>query len=102
MAETVLVINAGSSSIKFQLFDIAHDPLRLRIKGQIEGIGARPRLLANNAAGKILIDQTWPPADVESAPEALDKVVVFLRAQIGGNLPSAIGHRIVHGGPELS
>ena len=49
---SILVINAGSSSIKFQLFDVtARDGLELAFKGQIEGIGTRPRLRAKDAAG---------------------------------------------------
>jgi acetate kinase len=103
MAQTILVLNAGSSSIKFQLFDIgADDPIRLRIKGQIEGIGARPRLRARDLGGAILVDHAWPEAGVATVREALDEVVAFLREQIGGNLPCAIGHRIVHGGPDYN
>jgi len=103
MRKTVLVINAGSSSIKFQLFDVTDDGvLARRIKGQIEGIGARPRLLAKDAAGEVLADDTWSIADVGSVPKALEKVVGFLRDHIGGNLPAAVGHRVVHGGPEYN
>jgi len=97
------VINAGSSSVKFQLFDVgAHDSLRLSTKGQIEGIGSRPRLLAKSAEGKVLVDDTWRAAAVGTVPEALDKVVAFLRDHIGGKLPVAIGHRVVHGGPDYN
>ena len=103
MTETILVVNAGSSSIKFQLFEVgAHDQLERRFKGQIEGIGTRPRLLARNIQGETLVDETWPGAEVSDAPAALDKVIAFLRRQIGGNLPTAIGHRVVHGGPDYS
>ena len=103
MTETILVLNAGSSSIKFQLFAVAaHDRLERRIKGQIEGIGTRPRLLAKDAEGETLVDETWPAAEVSNVPAALDKVVAFLREQIGGRLPTAIGHRVVHGGPDYS
>jgi acetate kinase len=100
MAETILVINAGSSSIKFQLFAVApSDRLERRFKGQIEGIGMRPRLLAVAREHEILVDETWPPAEVPDLPAELDKVIAFLRPQIGGKLPAAIGHRVVHGGP---
>jgi acetate kinase len=103
MSETILVINAGSSSIKFQLFAISgRDQLDRRMKGQIEGIGARPRLVATDTRGNILIDATPSAADVSNVPSALDKVLAFLREQIGGRLPAAIGHRVVHGGPQFS
>jgi acetate kinase len=103
MTDTIFVVNAGSSSIKFQLFAVAAgDRLERRMKGQIEGIGARPRLLAKDTTDKTLVDDTWPAADVSTVPAALDKVVTFLRAQIGGKLPRAVGHRVVHGGPDYS
>ena len=103
MADTILVVNAGSSSIKFQLFAVgAHDGLERRFRGQIDGIGTRPRLLAKDVKGAILIDETLPVEDVRNVPAALDKVITFLRGQLGGRLPTAIGHRVVHGGPEYS
>ena len=102
MSETILVVNAGSSSIKFQLFSVgAGDQLQRRLKGQIEGIGVHPRLLAKGVGGETLIDKTWPGADVADVPAALGKVVEFLRAEIG-TLPTAVGHRVVHGGPDYS
>jgi acetate kinase len=102
MQETILVINAGSSSVKFQLFAVAlHDQLERRMKGQIDGIGSRPRLVAKDTKGKTLVDETRPAAEVGDVPAALDMVIAFLRGQIGGRLPTAIGHRVVHGGPEF-
>jgi acetate kinase len=100
VADSILVVNAGSSSIKFQLFSIAvGDQLQRRLKGQIEGIGVHPRLFAKGVEGETLIDKTWPGADVADVPAALGKVVEFLRAEIG-TLPTAVGHRVVHGGPD--
>ena len=102
MAETILVVNAGSSSIKFQLFSVGErDRLQRLLKGQIEGIGVHPRLFAKGVKGETLIDRTWPGADVPDVPAALAKVVEFLRAEIG-SLPIAVGHRVVHGGPDYS
>jgi acetate kinase len=100
--ETILVVNAGSSSIKFQLFSVCTgDRLQRLLKGQIEGIGVHPRLAAKNAKGELLIDETWPAEDVGDVPAALGKVVEFLRAEVG-SLPIAVGHRVVHGGPDFS
>jgi acetate kinase len=102
MTPTILVLNAGSSSIKFQLFAVSgRASLARRLKGQMEGIGSRPRLLAKNADGKVLTDQTWSQPDASSPPVALDRVIAFLRETIG-TLPTAIGHRVVHGGPNYS
>ena len=103
MQETILVTNAGSSSIKFQLFAVAgDDKLERRMRGQIEGIGGRPRLLARDVDGRTLIEASYSAADVGDVPAALGKVIAFLREQIGGRLPTAVGHRVVHGGPEYS
>lgn len=101
MAETILVVNAGSSSIKFQLFAIGQgDQLDRRLKGQIEGIGTRPRLSARDANGASAVDESWSPDEVGELSDALDRLVVFLRNYVG-RLPVAIGHRVVHGGPDF-
>ena len=101
MSETILVVNAGSSSIKFQLFSLdARDQLKRLLKGQIEGIGVHPRLVAKGTDGQP-VEETWIGREVANAPQALDKLVVFLRARLG-TLPTAIGHRVVHGGPDYS
>ncbi|HXV24335.1 MAG TPA: acetate kinase [Alphaproteobacteria bacterium] len=102
MSKTILVVNAGSSSIKFQLFSVATDDrLERLLKGQIEGVGVKPHLIARGVSGETLVDETWPSAEVKDVPAALDRVVGFLRAHIG-QLPAAIGHRVVHGGPDYS
>ncbi len=103
MSETILVLNAGSSSIKFQLFAVvARDGLERRMRGQVEGIGTRPRLVAKGTKGETLADKTWPAREVSHVPIALEKLIAFLRERIGGKLPNAIGHRVVHGGPDYS
>lgn len=103
MSETILVLNAGSSSIKFQSFEIsAHDRLERLMKGQIEGIGSHPRMLAKRGDGAIITNEEWPGSDVPDVAAALDKLVAFLRSQFGGKLPVAVGHRVVHGGPDFS
>jgi acetate kinase len=101
MADTILVVNAGSSSIKFQLFAIeADDRLNRLLKGQIEGIGTKPRLSAKDANGQRVIDTTWNAEKVRELPQALDRLVIFLREHVG-RLPVAVGHRVVHGGSEF-
>ena len=99
MPDTLLVINAGSSSIKFQLFEVAGGELELEFRGQLEGIGSRPHLTANDSAGRKLIDDTYDPALVQGVREALDQLDDWLLAQLKGQAPIAIGHRVVHGGP---
>lgn len=102
MDETIFVLNAGSSSIKFQLFAAsARNGLARLLKGQFDGIGSRPRLIASDPSGERLIDTSWPSNAVPDVPAAMEKVVVFLRERLSGRLPVAVGHRVVHGGPHF-
>src|SRR5215510_4671037 len=102
MAESILVLNAGSSSIKFQLFAADADGgLVRRMKGQIDGIGTHPRLFVKGKEGETLVDESWSADIVKDAPAALDKVVPWLQQRLNGELPSAIGHRVAHGGPDF-
>jgi acetate kinase len=98
--DTILVVNAGSSSVKFQVFDVERpsDPERL-IKGQIDGIGTRPRLRASGTDGSSLVDRTFDHDVVSDVPTALRIGGEWLREQ-RNITPLAVGHRVVHGGPE--
>ena len=103
MSDSILVLNAGSSSIKFQLFAVQPgNGLERLLKGQFEGIGVKPHLVAKGPAGELLVEETWGAEAVPNVPAALEKVVGFLKQRLGGKLPSAIGHRVVHGGPKFS
>ena len=102
MTETILVVNAGSSSIKFQVFSVtSFGEIRRCLKGQVDGVGVRPRLLVAGSKDDTLLGESWPASEVDSITKALDKIVAVLRAQLG-TLPSAIGHRVVHGGPHYA
>ncbi len=101
--DTILVINAGSSSIKFYLYDIGGEQdLTPRLGGQIEGIGTlRPRLRVRDAAGQPLIERDIAPGHASDVPNAQEVVGTWLSGHLGG-APLAVGHRVVHGGPDLS
>ncbi len=65
--DTILVVNAGSSSVKFQVFALDGDGrLHRQIKGQMDGIGSRPRLRATDAAGGTMAERAYP---IEAVPE---------------------------------
>lgn len=99
LAETILVLNTGSSSIKFELFEVgAGDRLESRFSGQIEGIGVAPHLVAKNAAGRLLVDRPVPLEEAADVERALAVVEGWLEAELAGPL-LAVGHRVVHGGP---
>jgi acetate kinase len=97
---TILVVNAGSSSVKFQVFgaDAESAPERL-LKGQMDGIGARPKLRAEAADKRPLIEQSYAPEQVPDVPAALLEAGVWLR-DAQRLEPIAVGHRVVHGGPK--
>ena len=98
--DTILVVNAGSSSVKFQVFDVdGGKELKRLIKGQMSGIGTRPRLKAEATDGSPLIDQSYPPDDVADVATALAVAGAWLR-QTQNLEPIAVGHRVVHGGPQ--
>jgi acetate kinase len=98
--DTILVVNAGSSSVKFQIFELAKadNPQRL-IRGQVDGIGTRPRLRAESRDGKTLIDKTYAPQDVADGAAAIAAAGDWLRETQKVKL-IAVGHRVVHGGPQ--
>jgi len=98
MHDYALVLNAGSSSLKFCVYarPQAND-WHLESRGQIEGIGASPRILARDADGRTLIDQT-PSTPVDDGAGALEALAVWLRSMYGGGRVLGVGHRVVHGG----
>ena len=98
--DTILVVNAGSSSVKFQVFAVDGDGrLRRQIKGQMDGIGSRPRLRATDASGEKLAERAYPIESVGDVPAALQVAADWLRDERQVT-PLAVGHRVVHGGPE--
>ncbi|HUC51928.1 MAG TPA: acetate/propionate family kinase [Xanthobacteraceae bacterium] len=97
--DTILVVNAGSSSIKFEIFAItASGALEPQIKGQMEGIGTRPRLRAASPDGSTLIDKSYDAHAIADVPAAMAAAGDWLRTTPQVNL-RAVGHRVVHGGP---
>jgi acetate kinase len=98
--DTVLVVNAGSSSVKFQLFDVTGEGgLQRRIKGQMDGIGTRPNLKAVDAHGAVMVERTFQADDIRDVPAALAASAAWLRDDLRIT-PLAVGHRVVHGGPD--
>lgn len=95
----ILTLNAGSSSLKFSLY---HNDSCLA-RGQIEGLGTHPRFKAASTDGHKRIDQTWEKGDAPSTmAAALRHVLAWFQAQFEGVAISAVGHRIVHGGPNYA
>ena len=98
--DTILVVNAGSSSVKFQVFSVdGEGKLRRLIKGQMDGIGSRPRLRASGADNDALADRAYPIESVPDLPAAMSIAGGWLRDELRIS-PMAVGHRVVHGGPD--
>jgi len=96
MDDYALVLNAGSSSLKFCVFERPPgESWHLEARGQVEGIGTSPRLRVKNAIGESLADQHATASD---GREALAALAGWLRSKYGGSRVLGVGHRVVHGG----
>ncbi|HET9269456.1 MAG TPA: acetate/propionate family kinase [Vicinamibacterales bacterium] len=102
MEDYAVVLNAGSSSLKFCVFQRPEgEAWRLETRGQIEGIGTKPRLSAKDGAGGTVADQSLD-ATVMNASSALDSLAAWLRARYGRARVLGVGHRVVHGGARFA
>lgn len=103
MGDVILVVNAGSSSLKFQLYGMSGDgALTMLLGGQVSGIGGeRPAFHAKDAQGHRLASHPLDPAKAADLGGAQDVMADWLQDRIPSP-PVAVGHRIVHGGPEMS
>ena len=98
MSGYALVFNAGSSSLKFSVYQQPKSGVwGLRTRGQIEGIGTSPRLSAKDADAQILVDEK-PDIAVGDGRDALQVVVSWLKSTYGDAQLLGVGHRVVHGG----
>jgi acetate kinase len=96
MTDYALVLNAGSSSLKFCVFARPEWDWRLESRGQIEGIGSSPRIYAKDGEGQVLVDRK--PTEVRDSRGALDELATWLKSMYGGARVVGVGHRVVHGG----
>lgn len=101
MTASVLVLNSGSSSIKFGLFDISGAEPSLLCKGLLDEHEAKPRLVVKNPAGDDLFETRKESAEADSGHLFTD-VLGFTEDRFGDHRLRAVGHRIVHGGPDYS
>ncbi|CAA7617287.1 Acetate kinase [Candidatus Terasakiella magnetica] len=103
MRDGILVINAGSSSIKFSLYlSNGEEKPILSCKGQVEGINVAPHFIAKSPHGAVLNEQRWPDQP-DLSHEALFKYMIdWIESQLGDAKLRAAGHRVVHGGSQYS
>jgi acetate kinase len=99
----ILVFNAGSSSLKFSLFrGNSERSLTAKVHGVIDGIGASPHVKIKDASDKVLYDKDLEEDKVQDATGALAVLEPWLESHLAGEKLAAIGHRVVHGGPDFS
>ncbi|MGY3037912.1 acetate kinase [Bradyrhizobium sp. USDA 4354] len=101
MSDTVLVLNSGSSSIKFGLFDVSGTEPALLCKGLLDEHETRPRLVVKGPAGEDLLETRREAPDAAGGHLFAD-VLAFIEDRFGERSLRAVGHRIVHGGPGYS
>jgi acetate kinase len=102
MNDYALVLNAGSSSLKFSIYARQESGAwALASRGQIEGIGTAPRFSAKDAAG-VILDRQDLGGTVRDARTALESVAHWLRARYGSGRVLGVGHRVVHGGAKFA
>lgn len=103
MKDAYLVINAGSSSIKFSLFfgNGETKPV-LAAKGQVEGINVAPHFIAQAPDGAVLAEQRWPSDSNLHHEDLLKHLIDWVEDHLDGARLVAAGHRVVHGGARWS
>ncbi|BBU32283.1 acetate kinase (plasmid) [Burkholderia sp. THE68] len=102
MADVILVLNAGSSSIKFSAFDVQGKALSLVTHGQVEGLFSSPRFVAFNANGEKTGEHAWGDGVKLEHAEAIAHLGAFLRGHGAGHHLIGVGHRVVHGGAHFT
>jgi acetate kinase len=98
MADAILVLNAGSSSLKFSVF-LEGDPPQPLVRGQLEGLFTAPRFVARDEAGELAGEREWPGGTKLGHDGAIEFLFEWGRqGALRGNKIVAAGHRVAHGG----
>jgi len=106
MSAFLLVVNAGSSSIKFTVYQMDTPSTQSQLledcAGQIEGINGQPRFLVKKTGGGVLVDDRFSSREANGHADAIALVLGWLVDYFGKGELLAVGHRIVHGGQHYS
>jgi acetate kinase len=100
MSDAILVLNSGSSSIKFGLFDLSSNEPVLLCKGLLDEHVAEPRLVVTDASGHDLFEKHRPAAD-SNGDALLADILDWSHDYLAGGALVAVGHRVVHGGRDF-
>jgi acetate kinase len=99
MSKTMLALNAGSSSIKFGLFDLTGASPAYLFAGEISDTGLKPHLTVKDMQGRSVLDRDWPAPRKQA--HILNDILEWTDQKAGSGGLAAVGHRIVHGGSQF-
>jgi acetate kinase len=98
MADAIIVLNAGSSSLKFSVFVARETGLELDVRGNLEEIQTAPHFVAKGRDGRVRAEKSWGAGARLGHEGALDHLLAFLPGELAGDRLVGVGHRVVHGG----
>jgi acetate kinase len=101
MARAILVLNAGSSSLKFSIF-LDDEPPTSFVRGQVEGLFTLPHFIARDAQGAVIGEQEWPSGTKLGHAGAVEFLFQWGRTTLGKQNIVAAGHRVGHGGRKFT
>src|SRR4051812_26947379 len=98
MSDKALILNAGSSSLKFRIYESGDDGTwTVSARGQIDGLGSGPKFTARDSGGIVISDYQLPPV-IRQPRAVIDVLAGWLQEQYRDSSVVAVGHRVVHGG----
>src|SRR5256712_5281649 len=99
--DAILVLNAGSSSLKLSVFAEGAGELALQMRGQVESLYTVPRFVAQDPSGRVVAQEFWPGRKL-GHDGAIEYLRDFLKRQLANDRLVGVGHRVVHGGLEYT
>ena len=102
MADSIVVLNAGSSSLKFSLFAERCGALERTLHGQVEALFTAPRFVARDRDGRIVAQRSWEQGTALGHDGALEHLIGLLRGHPSVDRLVGVGHRVVHGGARFA
>jgi acetate kinase len=97
MSGYLFVVNAGSSNLKFSVYEWSAGGWREDLRGQVDGFGAASRLVAKDPSGLVVEDRSLGDA-LRDGRSAVDALAPWLGARYANGRLLGVGHRVVHGG----
>lgn len=99
MSDAILVLNSGSSSLKFSAFRA--EDLGLLVRGQVEGIGPAPRFVLRSGSDELIEEQRLTVGGCDHH-QALDLILSRVQEKLRDFRLAGVGHRVVHGGAHFA